>query len=443
MKHRFRLTNEPGALGLSCSASGLALAGVALLDKGENGFTPRSAGDVEALLKRAYPEHDGPIDLSSGLAVVASALNTGDLTKAMIAAVFLKLPELDWDGAVRIARAEEALAKYDPAQPRDWHGRWTTRDGAHVAANLLARSHRPKGVDTRQLAADLAELQRSVPADRFQAALKALDGRLSAADRNRLAEDRRLEARMPEMGRVYGPTARAAGEQAVRIEQTAPGMLTVDAVKQALMAIHAARMNPATSSEDRMHLLPAYFGVYTRGVNEGLLSVELSHELVELGLGAMAYDDGALAHGASRGVHEPDLTLPRTGSKKVLPENAPRGATVGSAKRKKYKKTYVDDVPDSDPESEVHHAIPQAALTLYPDLFTPEEIHSPENLRGIPKSISRYIHQSQLGKEFSKFRRKHSNPSRQDLIDYASYTDWKYGEFYIPKISKILYSYII
>ena len=39
----FRLTNEPGGLGLSCTPDGLSLAGVPLLRKMQAGFAPRPA----------------------------------------------------------------------------------------------------------------------------------------------------------------------------------------------------------------------------------------------------------------------------------------------------------------------------------------------------------------------------------------------------------------
>ena len=55
--------------------------------------------------------------------MVARALSENEMVRAMIAAVLLKLPELDWDGAVRIAQADDTLSKYDPDEPRDFHGR--------------------------------------------------------------------------------------------------------------------------------------------------------------------------------------------------------------------------------------------------------------------------------------------------------------------------------
>jgi len=45
----YRLTNEPGGLGLSCTAAGLLLAGTPLLRKTATGFAPRSVAEVASL----------------------------------------------------------------------------------------------------------------------------------------------------------------------------------------------------------------------------------------------------------------------------------------------------------------------------------------------------------------------------------------------------------
>jgi len=129
----YRLTDEPGGLGLNCTDTGLSLAGVPLLRTTPLGFEPRSAAEIGALANRAYGDDIDPTRLASGLEVVAQALNRGDLGRAMIAAVQLRLPELDWGAAVRIAQAEHALAKFDPNEPRDGRGRWTTGAGAAPA----------------------------------------------------------------------------------------------------------------------------------------------------------------------------------------------------------------------------------------------------------------------------------------------------------------------
>ncbi|MDZ5647792.1 hypothetical protein [Nitrospirillum sp. BR 11828] len=129
-QRRYRLSNGPGGLGISCTAEGLALAGVPLLAKGVGGFHVRSAAEVETLLKRAYAGAEPGAAVLPGLTKIADALNRGDLAQAMIRAVHLRLPELDWDAAVRLARANDNLAKYSPDQPRDEDGRWTDSGGA-------------------------------------------------------------------------------------------------------------------------------------------------------------------------------------------------------------------------------------------------------------------------------------------------------------------------
>ncbi|MBB6250467.1 hypothetical protein [Nitrospirillum iridis] len=139
-QRRYRLSNGPGGLGVSCTAEGLALAGVPLLAKGAGGFQARPAAEVETLLRRAYASREPGAAVLPGLTKIAEALNQGDLAQAMIRAVHLRLPELDWDAAVRLARANDNLAKYSPDQPRDEGGRFADRGGAAGAAKPDAGS---------------------------------------------------------------------------------------------------------------------------------------------------------------------------------------------------------------------------------------------------------------------------------------------------------------
>lgn len=127
----FRLTNEPGGLGLSCTESGLSLAGVPLLHKSEAGFAPRPPDEIDSLVRAAYGAGVGvgADDLLPGFDAVARALNRGELGHAMIAAVLTRLPELSWNDAARLANAEDRLRKYNPAEPRDEHGCWTSDGG--------------------------------------------------------------------------------------------------------------------------------------------------------------------------------------------------------------------------------------------------------------------------------------------------------------------------
>jgi hypothetical protein len=142
IERTFRLTNEPGGPGLSCSHLGLSLAGVPLLHKSGADFAPRSPDEIEALMKAAYGAEAPPPELLRGFDAVARALNRGDLAVAMTTAVLTRLPELDWDGAARLARAEQRLGKqYNPDEPRDWHGCWTDDDGADASGQDRLPQH--------------------------------------------------------------------------------------------------------------------------------------------------------------------------------------------------------------------------------------------------------------------------------------------------------------
>ena len=121
-----RLANEPGRLGLSCTRNGVALAGVPLLSGTPSNWTPRPREDIEALLQTAYGERCRWAGVAYQLEGIARTLNRGELGAAMIATLHLRLPDLSWKRAERLAKAYDALAKYDPGEPRDRMGRWTT-----------------------------------------------------------------------------------------------------------------------------------------------------------------------------------------------------------------------------------------------------------------------------------------------------------------------------
>jgi hypothetical protein len=135
----FRLTNEPGGSGLRCAPDGLSLAGVPLLYKTEAGFAPRSTSEIASLLKAGYDDQEQPARLQASLGAIADALNGGDIARAATIAVLTRTPELSDEAALRLVEADAELAKYnfDPAQPRDWHGRWTT-EGGSGSVNITA-----------------------------------------------------------------------------------------------------------------------------------------------------------------------------------------------------------------------------------------------------------------------------------------------------------------
>jgi len=127
----FRLSKT---FGLDCTPDGVTLAGVALLRRTRRGFIPRDDLEIRWLLERAYGTAVDADHIAKGLAAVARALNQDESSRAMIRALLLDLPELDWTSAARLAHANDALAKFDPDEPRDDRGRWAANGNAVAPA---------------------------------------------------------------------------------------------------------------------------------------------------------------------------------------------------------------------------------------------------------------------------------------------------------------------
>jgi hypothetical protein len=133
---------------------GLALAGVTLLQQNGRSFQARSLPEIDYLISRAY--NDGRADPSCVARIdqVADALTTGAIGKAKTLSSRLRLPALDWDGAVRIAYADSALRKaYNPDEPRDWHGRWTG-EGNTATSGAIQPFPPPRGPTNQRLSRD-------------------------------------------------------------------------------------------------------------------------------------------------------------------------------------------------------------------------------------------------------------------------------------------------
>jgi hypothetical protein len=88
---------------------------------------------------------------------------------------------------------------------------------------------------------------------------------------------------------------------------------------------------------------------------------------------------------------------------------------------------------------EIHHAIPRGAInTHYPTLgVTPYQLHSVENLRGIPRTTlgpnGGALH-TEIGVIWNAFYRQNPNASLQDLLDFARTIDDQFGHLFVPPI---------
>lgn len=109
--------------------------------------------------------------------------------------------------------------------------------------------------------------------------------------------------------------------------------------------------------------------------------------------------------------------------------------SVGSTTNHKYKQTFFKEHPQLKGKVVVHHAIEQQVLKRYPGLFSPDEIHSLQNLRGIPKGdINSRIHLSEIRVSWNEFYRTHPNPTRQEVLDHVTQVDDSLGNLFIPRI---------
>ena len=96
LQHLWRL-REGGDdnLGPAVTADGLILGRTPLIERRGSRFVVRGRDEIALLLRQAYNRDIAIERLMSGLAVVASALNADDPSLARIAAVHLKLPDLN------------------------------------------------------------------------------------------------------------------------------------------------------------------------------------------------------------------------------------------------------------------------------------------------------------------------------------------------------------
>ncbi len=130
----FRLDQNPEGRGLRCDGDGLFLGRDTLLQQDEHGnFEARPIAELQKVLGRVYGDETNWDSRVRSVRLVARALNKGDMARAMMTAVLMRLP--DPGGAVRIADVDLlAKAGFDPDEPRDERGRWTSGGGNESAA---------------------------------------------------------------------------------------------------------------------------------------------------------------------------------------------------------------------------------------------------------------------------------------------------------------------
>jgi hypothetical protein len=110
-------------------------------------------------------------------------------------------------------------------------------------------------------------------------------------------------------------------------------------------------------------------------------------------------------------------------------------ARVGHALNNDYKGTFFKKHPKLKGKVVVHHAVEQQVMRRYPGRFTLSEMHSLENLRGIPKGqVNSRVHLSAIRKEWNQFYKNHPNATKQQILDHATRVDLKFGTNFNPSV---------
>jgi RHS repeat-associated protein len=113
-------------------------------------------------------------------------------------------------------------------------------------------------------------------------------------------------------------------------------------------------------------------------------------------------------------------------------------ATFGSSTNKGYAATFSRAHPETRGKVVVHHAVEQKVPGKYPSAgVTQSEMHSPENLRGVPKgAVNSRIHLSEIRKSWNQFYNQfdatNTSPTKQQLLDKATEIDQQFGKYFNP-----------
>lgn len=109
-------------------------------------------------------------------------------------------------------------------------------------------------------------------------------------------------------------------------------------------------------------------------------------------------------------------------------------AKFGTATRKNYRTTFFSAHPELEGKVVIHHAVEQQVMTRHPGLVSESEMHSLENLRGVPKDINSDIHLRQIRREWDDFYIDNAFPTKSQLLQKATEIDDKFGKKFKPPV---------
>ncbi|HEY1504297.1 MAG TPA: hypothetical protein VGF92_08355 [Stellaceae bacterium] len=125
----WRVRERKNGLGLCCAEDGLFLGITPLLERSAGAFAPRSQEDLEALLSRGFGFAVSLDRVMGGLGTVAAALTAGDLCRARIAAVHLRISDLPDTFARLDMQLEDVALKLSRIAKTTAAGDWNPTGG--------------------------------------------------------------------------------------------------------------------------------------------------------------------------------------------------------------------------------------------------------------------------------------------------------------------------
>ncbi|MCH1881564.1 hypothetical protein [Agrococcus sp. ARC_14] len=137
----------------------------------------------------------------------------------------------------------------------------------------------------------------------------------------------------------------------------------------------------------------------------------------------------------------PDPSTPNADGLDAPEVNRGDPAEFGDADSSRYRDNYANDPDNVDAAANnvIHHAVEQQILRRYPDIdITPGQMHSSENLRGIPRDINGPLHLSGIRRMWNQFYNHYErlgvDPTPEQLLDYATLIDDALGDLFDPPI---------
>lgn len=76
-------------------------------------------------------------------------------------------------------------------------------------------------------------------------------------------------------------------------------------------------------------------------------------------------------------------------------------------------------------------------MMRYPGVVSESEMHSLENLRGIPNEINNRLHLSEMRREWNEFYRSNPQATKIQLLEQATKIDLRYGTQFTPPVPKV------